>query len=77
MYYELLTRLPGTFDFESCGVLFYERASKALYRLESGPDIRTIPITAENIVRYPTNIGLTGVVLKAGKSMIFEEGERD
>ena len=45
--------------------------------MESGPDIRTIAITTENVVRYPLNIGLTGVAIKEGRSMIIDQGEKD
>lgn len=77
LYYELMNNLSHTFDFEACGVLFYEKKTEALYRLESGPDIRTVAIAADNVVRYPCNIGLTGVAIAEQQSLIFSEGEKD
>lgn len=71
LQYELYRLIPETFGFESCGVLFYEPTSGQLFMIDSVEDLRTSNVTAENMVRVPPDVGLTGIAVKAKKTMVF------
>ena len=70
--------LPETFGFDEVGILFYEKTSDSLYRLEAGgPDLRKVTLSTENVVRLPYNIGLTGQAIKTGHALIFNKGDTE
>ena len=76
LYHHLKKLLPETFGFAEVGILFYEKVSDSLYRLEAGgPDLRKVTLSIENVVRLPYTIGLTGKAVKAGHALIFNKGD--
>lgn len=75
LYCELKEHLPSTFGFEQVGVLFYDPVTDSLYWI-NGNDLRNLHLKAENIIRLPYNIGLTGVAIEQKRSMVFQKGEK-
>jgi hypothetical protein len=57
----MLQMFPRLFSFRDTGVLFIEHSSQCLYSINSLDYEKTAEELGEdNIVRFPTEIGLTG-----------------
>lgn len=62
---------PRLFSFKDIGILFTDVKTKHLYCITSDDYERTaIDLHEDNIVRYPNNIGLTGLSIQR-KGMII------
>lgn len=71
LFYHMTAMFPKLFNFRESGVLFMDVKSKHLYSITSDDYEKTaIDLNEDNIVRYPNNIGLTGLAIKNKEILI-------
>lgn len=78
LFYHIMRMFPRLFSFKDSGVLFSDIKSKHLYFIHSDDYERTaIDLNEDNIVRYPNNIGLTGLAVDSKEIVVTREGAKD
>ena len=61
----MMSMFPKLFNFRESGTLFMDLKTKHLYSITTDDYERTaIDLHEDNIIRYPLNIGLTGLAIK-------------
>jgi hypothetical protein len=79
--------MPQLFNFEACGVLFRDQETKQLFMMQFLPEeltntddpdqiIANEVKLVDNIVRYPTDIGITGKAIKEKELVYFNYGDK-
>ncbi|CDW84755.1 UNKNOWN [Stylonychia lemnae] len=78
LFWRISTLFPKLFNFKDSGVLFMDVKSKHLYSITSDDYEQTaLDLNEENIVRYPNNIGLTGIAIAKKDIVVSQAGYKD
>ena len=76
LFYATQALLPSVYDFEYAGVLFYEAEGACLYTINCA-DSMPATVTEDNLIRLPSNMGLTGKAIAARGAVRFPAAQED
>jgi hypothetical protein len=76
LYGDLSLHLPKLFNFSDAGIMFFDEVATTLYSIRCS-DYQNTLLKDENLMRYPLNMGLTGIACEKREPLISLEGEND
>ena len=76
LYADLCIHLPKLFNFTNAGILFYDSKATTLFSIKCD-DYKNTTIKDEHLMRFPLNMGLTGIAVEQRGALVSLEGEDD
>lgn len=78
LQHKIATIFPDLFKYAETGVLFMDRVVNNLYGIKTANlEAGAMELTKDNVMRYPTNIGITGHAIKTKEVQKNTEGYRN